>query len=202
MYTPIIIYLSSFSLPFSCPYWSSFTPCQDTHGITRFLTYYNEHFIFSSKTLNDNLVLLLFSLSHVQLWDPMDCSTPSFPVLHHLLEFAQTHVHWVGDAIQPSHPLLFSSPPSLQSFPASGSFPVSQFFTSGGQSIGASASASVLPMNIHGWFPLGLTGLISLQSRGLLRVFSNIVVQTHHFFSAQPSVWSNSHINTWLLEKP
>ena len=90
----------------------------------------------------------------------------------------------------------------LQSYPASGSFSVSQFFESGGQSIGASASASILPMNIQDWFPLGLTSLISLQSKGLSRVFFNTTVQKHQFFSAQPSLWSNSHICTWLLEKP
>ena len=83
----------------------------------------------------------------------------------------------------------------LQSFPASGSFPMSQFFTSGGQSIGASASASVFPMNTQGWFPLGLTGLISLQFKGLLRVFSNTTVQKHPFFSPQPCLWSSSHIH-------
>ena len=93
----------------------------------------------------------------------------------------------------------FSSCP--QSFPASGSFPMSQFFTSG-QSIGASASASFLPMNIQNWFALGLTGWISSQSKGLSRVFSNTTTQTQQFFSAQPSLWSNSHVHTWLLEKP
>ena len=82
----------------------------------------------------------------------------------------------------------------LQSCPASGSFPISQFFTSGGQSIGVSASASVLPMNIQGWFPLGWTGWISLQSKGLSRVFSNTTVQKHQFFSTQLSSESNSHI--------
>ena len=87
----------------------------------------------------------------------------------------------------------------LQSFPASGSFPMSQFFASGGQSIGASASA--LPMNIQAWFPLGLTGLISLLSKGLSRVFSNTTVQKHQFFGAQLSLWSNSHIHMWPLEK-
>jgi len=90
----------------------------------------------------------------------------------------------------------------LQSFPASGSFPMSQFFASGGQSIGVSASTSVLPMNTQDWFPLGWTGWISLQSKGLSRVFSNITVQKHQFFSTQLSLWSNSHIHTWLLEKP
>ena len=90
----------------------------------------------------------------------------------------------------------------LQSFPASGSFPVSRFFTSGGQSIGASASASVPPMNSQDWFPLGFTCLISLKSKGFSRIFSNTTVQKHQFFSAQLSLWSNSHICTWLLEKP
>ena len=105
----------------------------------------------------------LVTRSCLTLCDPIDCSTPGFPVLHHLPELAQTHVHWVSDAIQPSQPVVpFSS--CLQSFPASGSFPMSRLFTSGGQSIGASASASVLPMNIQGWFPLGWTGLIFLLS--------------------------------------
>ena len=90
----------------------------------------------------------------------------------------------------------------LQSFPASGSFPVSRLFPSGGQSIGASPSASVLPMNIQGWFPLGWTCLISLQPKGLSSVFSSTKIQKHQFFSAQPSLWSNSHIPTLLLEKP
>ena len=89
-----------------------------------------------------------------------------------------------------------------QSFPASRSFQMSQLFTSGGQSIGASASASVLQMNIQDWFPLGWTGWISLQSKGLSRVSSNTTVQKHQFFSAQLSLYSNSHIHTWLLEKP
>ena len=103
------------------------------------------------------------------------------------------------------HPTILSSviPFShLQCFPASGSFPMSQFSASGGQSIGASVSASVLPMNIQDWFPLGLTGLIFLQTKGLSRVFSKITVQKQQFFSSQPSLWSNSHIHTWLLEKP
>ena len=94
----------------------------------------------------------------------------------------------------------FSSCP--HSFPASESFPMSELFASSGQSIGVSASTTVLPMNIQGWFPLRLTGLISLQSKRLLRVFSNTTVQKHQFFSTQPSLWSNSHNCTWLLEKP
>ena len=89
----------------------------------------------------------------------------------------------------------------LQSFPGSGSFPRSQFFVSGGQSIGASALPSVLLMNIYDWFPLGLIGLITLQSKGLSRVFSNITVQKHQFFGVQLSLWSNSHIHTWCEVK-
>ena len=132
------------------------------------------------------------------LCNPMDCNMPGFPVLHCLPEFAQTHVHWVDDAIQPSHSLL-PSPPALNLLQHQ-SFPMSWLFASGGQNIGASASASVLPMNIQDWFPLGLTGLI-LLSKGLSRVFPNATVQKHEFFSAQPSLWSNSHIDTWLLGK-
>ena len=90
----------------------------------------------------------------------------------------------------------------FQSFPASGAFQMSQFFASGGQNIGVSASASDLPMNIQDWFPLGLTGWISLQSKGLSKVFSNTTVQKHQFFGAKLSLFSNSHIHTWLLEKP
>ena len=104
------------------------------------------------------------------------------------------------------HPTISSSvvpfSSCLQSSLASGTFPMSQFFTSGGQNIGASALASILPMNFQDWFPLGLTGLISLLSKGLSRVFYNTTVQKHQFFSAQPFLWSNFHIHTWLLEKP
>ena len=135
------------------------------------------------------------------LCDPMNHSTPGLPVHHQLPDFTQTHVHRVSDAIQPSHPVApFSSCP--QSLPASGSFPVSQLFAWGGQSIGVSASTSVLPMNIQDWSPLGWTGWISLQSKGLSRVFSNTTVQKHQFFGAQLSSQSNSHIHTWPQEKP
>ena len=103
------------------------------------------------------------------------------------------------------HPTILSSfipfSSHLQSFPASGSVPMSQFFASGGQSIGVSASASVLPMNIQDRVSLGWTR-ISLQSKGLSRVFSNITVQKHQFFGSQLSLWSNLHICMWLLEKP
>ena len=102
---------------------------------------------------------------------------------------------------QRCHPTISSSvipfSSCLQSFPASGSFPMSQFFTLGNQSVGASASASVVPMNIQDWLPLGLTGLISLQFKGLSRVFSNTTVQKHHFFGAQLSSWSTSVHDYW-----
>ena len=106
---------------------------------------------------------------------------------------------WCHPAISSSVVPFCSCP---QSLPASGSFPMSQLFAWGGQSIGVSASASVLPMNIQNWFSLEWTGWISLQSKGLSRVFSNTTVQKHQFFGAQLSSQSNSHIHTWPLEKP
>ena len=136
------------------------------------------------------------------LCDSMDCSRPGFPVLHHLQDFAQTHVNWVSDAIQPSYSLLplFLLPsisPSIRVF----SNVLALCIRWPGQRIGASASASVLPMTIQGWFPLEWTGWISLLSKRLSRVFSNTTVQKKQFFSVQPSLWSNYHIDTWLLEK-
>ena len=136
------------------------------------------------------------------LCDSMNHSMPSLPVHHQLLEFTQNHVHRVSDAIQPSHPLSspFSSCP--QSLQASESFPMSQLFTWGGQSTGVSALASFLPINTQDWSPLGWTGWISLQSKGLSRVFSNATVENHQFFGTQLSSQSNSHIHTWPLKKP
>ena len=158
-------------------------------------------------SLYNKPVIVFQSFSHVLLfWDSMDCSTPGFPVLHHLQELAQTHVHWVSDAIQPSHLLSSPSPPAFSPSQHQ-SFLMSQPFTSGGQSIVVSASASVLAMSIQDWFPLGLTGWISLQSKSpwrLLadsRVFSNTTVQKHQFFGTQPFLWSNSPIHTWLLDR-
>ena len=135
------------------------------------------------------------------LCDPMNCSTPGLPIHHQLLEFTQIHVHRVSDAIQPSHPLVpFSS--CSQSLPASESFPMSQLFAWGGQSTGVSALATFLWKNTKDWTPLGWTGWISLQSKGLSRVFSNTTVQKHQFFGAQPSSKYNSNIHTWPQEKP
>ena len=152
-------------------------------------------FCYSSQSVH--------SLSHARLF-----ATPwttahqaSLSITKFWLELSQTHAHWVGDTIQPSHPLSTPSPPAFN-LPSIRIFPMSQFFPSDGQSIGVSASASVLPMSIQSWFPLGLTALICLQSSRLLRVFLNTTVQKHQFFSAQLSLWSNSLIHTWLLGKP
>ena len=117
-----------------------------------------------------SIMYVLHSVSSVAqlcpiLCNPMACSMPDFPVHHQLPEFTQTHLHWVSDAIQPSHPLLSPSPPAFN-LSASGSFPVSQFFTSSGQSIGLSASTSVLPMNTQDWFPLGWTVGFPCSPRG------------------------------------
>ena len=123
----------------------------------------------------------------------VDYSTSGFPVTSlspRVCSYSCPLSRWCHPTISPSV-IPFSS--ALNLFPASGSFPVSQLFTSSGQSIGASASASVLPMNIQGWFPLGLTGLISLQSKGLSRVFSSTMVWKHQFCGTKPSLWSNSH---------
>ena len=156
---------------------------------------------FSNFTYMRSVQFSSFTQLCPTLCNPMNRSTPGLPVHHQLPESTQTHVHWVGDAIQPSSSVVpFSS--CLQSSPASGSFLVSQFFTSGSQSIGVSASASVLPMNVQDWFPLGWTDWISLQSKGFSRVFSNTTVQKHQFFSTQLSLESNCHNHMWLLEKP
>ena len=126
-------------------------------------------------------------------------SAPCFPVLHHLLELVQTHTHLVSDTTQPSHPLLFPSPPAFN-LSQHQVFSNESALHSGGQSTGVSASAPVLSMNIQGWFPLGLTGLISAV-QGTVKSLPQHHSSEHQTFGAQPSLWSNSHIGTWLLEK-
>ena len=147
-------------------------------------------FIFCLMSLTKGLLLFSCSVMSNSL-QPMDCCTPGFLVLHYFLKFAQIHVHSVDDAIRPSYPLSlpFSSCP--QSFKVSGLF---QWFGSSHQVAKILASASVLPMNIKDRFPLGLTGLISLQSKWLSTVFPSTTVQKDQFFGSQPSLWSNSHI--------
>ena len=147
-------------------------------------------------------VVVVQSLSHVQLF-----VTPWTAAYHASLSFTSPRVcsnscplsWWCYLTISPSAALLSFC---LQSFPASGSFPMSYLFPSGSQSSRTSALASVLPMNIQGWFPLRLTGLISLQSKGFSRVFSSTTIWMYQFFGVQPSLGYNSHICTWLLEKP
>ena len=151
----------------------------------------SQQLVVAVQSLNHVQPLQPHGLQHARLpcpsWSPGACSK-SCPLSP-----------WCHLAIS-SSVIPFSS--GLQSFPASGSFPMSRLFTSGGQSIGVSASASVLPMNIQDWFPLRWTYLNFLWSKGLSRVFSNTTVQKHQFFGVQSSLWSNSHIDTWLLEKP
>ena len=144
---------------------------------------------FSHSVLSDSL------WPHGPEHTRLPCSSPTPRVYSNSCPSSQ----WCHPAIS-SSVVLFSS--RLQSFPASGSFPMSQLFTWGGQSIGVSASASVLPMNTQDWSPLGWIGWISLQSNGLSRVFYNAIVQKHQFFSTQLPSQSNSHIHPWPLEKP
>ena len=147
------------------------------------------------------LDVIIQSLSHVQLfvtaWTAAIQAPPSFTISQSLFQFMPIELMMLSNCLIPCLLLLLC----LQSFPASGSFPMSQLFASCGQSIGASASTSILPANIQGWFPLGLTGLISLLSKGLSRV-NSITVWGCQFFGAQPSLWLTSHIHTWLLKEP
>ena len=132
------------------------------------------------------------------LCDPMDYSTS---VLHCLPGFAQTHVHWVNDAIQPSHPLSSPTPPAFNLYQHQSLF---QWISSSIRwpKYWSFSLASVLPMNIQGLFPLGWTGLSSLQSKGLSRVFCSTIVWNYQLFGAQPSLRSNSHFHIWLVEHP
>ena len=145
------------------------------------------------------LKMLIVALSSVQLLSCVWLFVTPWTAVHQaslsIPELTETHIHWVGP--MRCHPTISSFvgpfPSHLQSFPASGSLQMSQFFPSGGQSSGASASASVLPMNIQNWFPLGRSGWLSLQSKGLSRVSSNTTIQKHQFFGTQLSLQSNSH---------
>ena len=144
----------------------------------------------------------MFSRCHVWLfetpWTTACEPSLSFTVTQSLLKPCPLS-QWCYPTISSSVTPFFSCP---QSFPASGSFLMTHLFTSGGQSIGASASPSVLPMNVQDWFILGLTGLISLLFKRLSTIFSSITIWKHQFFGTQPSLWFNSHNCTWLQEKP
>ena len=194
-----MLFLTTHSVNFSystaCPYWLTKDTQEHTH--MHMLVYVVVWIVAVAQSHITSSSLQPHGMQYAWL----SCPLPGFPV-----PSPSPGVYSNSCPLsQCCHPTIssFVSPFSscLQSFPALGSFSMNQFFASDGQSIGASASASVLPVSIQGWFPLGLTGLISLQSKGLSRVFSSITVWKHHFFGAQPSLWSNSHISTWLLEK-
>ena len=147
-------------------------------------------FLISLKLANISISSVQFNSlaqSYLTLCDPMDCSTPDISVHCQLPEFIQTHVHWVGDAIQPSYPLLSPSLPAFNLSQHQG-FSSELALHIRWQRIGVSASTSVLLMNTQDWSPLGWTTWISLQSKGLSRVFSNTTVQKHQFFSVQLSL--------------
>ena len=136
------------------------------------------------------------------LCDPMNHSTPGLPVHHKLPEFTQTHVHWVSDVVQPSHPLSSPSPSAPNPSQHQGLFQWVSSLHQVAKVLEFQLQHQILPVNTQDWSPLGWTGWISLQSKGLSRVFSNTTVQKHQFFGAQLSSQSNSHIHTWRLEKP
>ena len=156
--------------------------------------------MYTPGFLKPTFIVVVQSLNRVWLfatpWTAAHQASLSFTISWGLLKLMST------ESVILSNHLILYCPLLLPSIFPSIRVSLSQFFTSGGQSIGASVSPSVLPMNIQSWFPLGLTGLISLLSKGLSRVFSSTTVQKHQFFSTQPFLWSNSHICTWLLEKP
>ena len=154
---------------------------RDSHEITRWAFLFFLNYKYKLKFIEDISSVTQSSPSHC---NPMDCSTPVLPVHHQLLEFTQTHVHWVSDTIQPPHPLLSPFPPAF----SLSQHQMNQLFALGDQSVGVSASTSVLPMNIQDWFPLEWTGWISLKSNGLSRVFTNTTVQKHQFLGAQLSL--------------
>ena len=181
--------------------------CAAVHGVTKSWTWLSDSTTTTQELLrflecpewwvclffnfvsiwNDSVQFSSVAQSCPTLCNPMDCSTPGFPVHHQLLELAPAHVHRVGNAIQPSHPLSsLLLPPSI--FPSIRVFSNESFLYIKWPSIVVSALASVLLMNIHDWFALGLTGLISLQSKWLSRVFSNTTVQKHQFFGTQLSL--------------
>ena len=137
--------------------------------------------------------------SCLTLCNPMNCSTPGLPVHHKLPEFTQTHVHWVSDAIQPSHPIPSPSPPALNPSQNQGLF---QWINYLQEVVKVLEFQFQFQLQLQDWSPLGWTGWISMQSKGLSRVFYNTTVQKYQFLGAQLSSQSNSHIHTWPLEKP
>ena len=159
----------------------------------------------SQRNFLANTISVQFSLvsqSCPTLCDPMNCSTPGLPVHHQLPEFTQTHVHRVGDALQPSHPLSSPSPPAPNPSQHQSLFQWLNSSHKVAKVLGFSASASFPPKKSQDWSPLRWTGWTSSQSKWLSRVFSNTTLQKHQFFGTQLSSQSNSHIHTWPQEKP
>ena len=153
------------------------------------------HFIIiNGQFIRKNFCRCSIAKSCPALRDPVNCSTPGFPVLHHFPEFAQVHVHWIGDAIQPSHPLSPSSFFNLSQYP--GLFQWVRSLYQVARVLELQLQPSVLSKSIQGWLPLRLTGLNSS------RVFSSTTIWKPQFFSTLPSLWSSSDIHTWLLERP
>ena len=193
IHLPLLMILQLYRLPSPLPISNSslFTQCQPLFvNYCTVLLYFSRYCsVQFSSVMSD--FLWPHGLQHARL--PCPSPTPGACLNSCPLN------RWCHPTIT-SSVVPFSS--HFQSFPASGSFPISQFFPSGGQNIRVSASASILPMNIQDWFPLGLTGLISFQSKRLSRIFSNTTVQKHKFFGTQLSSQSNSHIHSWPLEKP
>ena len=184
---------------------TSHTGFRSTQMTSFYLNYLFKGPIFKNQSYSEVLEIQFSSvqlLSRVQLFvTPWIAAFQASLSITNSWSSLRLNVHWVSDAIQPSHPLSSPSPPAPNPSQHQ-SFPMSQLFTWGGQSIGISALASFLPKNTQGWSPSEWTGWISLQSKGLSRVFSNTRVQKHQFFGAQLSSQSNSHIHTWPLEKP
>ena len=188
LYTPAPLLLAKVSNPVVILHFPSLKICTFTKGLHKWMKKKKK------KTHQFSSVTQLCPT----LCDPMDCRMPGIPVHHQLPEFTPTHVHWVGNGIQQSHPLL-----PLLLLPSI--FPRIRVFSNGSvlrvRWPKYWASALVLPIKIQGWFSLGLTSLISLVSKGLVSVFSSTTTRKHQFLSTQLSLWSNSHICTRLLEK-
>ena len=177
-------------------------PGSSVHGFFSRQNYWvGSHFllqgIFLTRGVEPNLLLLFGCSSCPAHCDSMDCSMPGFPVVHYLPGFSQTHVHWTGDSIQPSHSLLLPSP-ALNFSQHQGLFQWVSFLHQVAKVLELQLQ---YPMNIQGWFLLGLTGWISLLSKGLSRVFFSTTVWRHQFFGTQPFLLSSSHICMWLLKK-
>ena len=186
------------------PYWANTQPLTGTSDLTKCNTVQMIYLAEKCGQVHRHIHLKIYDFVLLLLFS---CSVVSDSLRHHGLHAAcqDSLSITISQSLLKLAPTISSSvipfSSHLQSFPASGSFPMSWFFTSGGQSIGVSTSALVLPMKSQDWFPLGLTSLISVLSKRLWRVFSNTIVQKHQFFGAQIYLWFNSHIHTRLLEK-